>query len=365
MARILSVASAFPRHLASLEMSTFHAQRMSCRDDGEAEKVAKLYRRTGVDTRGSVLLEEPDSGDVTQTFYPPMKTDPDGPTTKERNERFVRDAPPLACQAAGEAIRKSGCSAGQITHVITVTCTGFNAPGVDIELIGQLGLPATTQRIQIGFMGCHALINAMRTARGLVAADADACVLICSVELCSLHYQYGYDVQRIVSGALFADGAAAMIVAGSEFVSADESAALGTIAATGSYLIPDSRDAMTWSIGDYGFQMTLEASVPGFVERNLPAYLEEWLGVQGETFESIGGWAVHPGGVRILQAVQTAIDLDATQLDVSRRVLREHGNMSSATLGVVLEEFERIGVPRPWLMLGFGPGLEVEVALVR
>ncbi|WP_081613931.1 type III polyketide synthase [Rhodopirellula sallentina] len=365
MARILSVASAFPPHLASMEMSTYYAQRMSCRDDGEAEKVAKLYRRTGVDTRGSVLLEQPDTGAITQSFYPPMTAEPQGPTTLDRNSRFAREAPPLACQAAGEAILQSGNTADQITHLVIVTCTGFNSPGVDIELIEQLGLAPTTQRIQIGFMGCHALINAMRTARGLVAADPEACVLICCVELCSLHYQYGYDVQRIVSGALFADGAAAMIVAGSQQSSAADSQSLGVIEATGSYLIPDSRDAMTWTIGDHGFQMTLAATVPGFVERYLPGFLDGWLRSHGESIDSIGGWAVHPGGVRILHAVETALHLDGTALETSRRVLREHGNMSSATLGVILAEFHRQGVPRPWLTLGFGPGLEVEVALLR
>ncbi|MCM2373402.1 type III polyketide synthase [Aporhodopirellula aestuarii] len=365
MARIFSVASALPPLQASLEMSTFHAQRMSCRSDDEAGKVAKLYRRTGVDSRGSVLLEEPTAGELTQTFYPPMQDDPQGPSTQDRNDRFAADAPPLACRAAAEAIRKSGCEATQVTHLVTVTCTGFNAPGVDIELIEQLGLPATTQRIQIGFMGCHALINAMRTARGLVAADPEACVLICCVELCSLHYQYGYDVQRIVSGALFADGAAALIVVGADCQPAADTTPIASIAATGSYLIPNSRDAMTWTIGDHGFRMTLEACVPGLVESNLKEYLQGWLAKNNETFDSIGGWAVHPGGVRILQAVETAIDLDPAKLDVSRSVLREHGNMSSATLGVVLERFESTGVPRPWLILGFGPGLEVEVALVR
>jgi len=380
-ARILSVASATPPLQADLALSTHHAERMSCRTEAQAGKVRKLYRRTGVETRGSVLLEKSDLGTVTQTFYPPLSNDPSGPTTARRNARFSSEAPALAWKASSDALRRSGVEPDRVTHLITVTCTGFHAPGIDVHLIDRLGLPITTERIQIGFMGCHALINALRTARGLVAAESDACVLICCVELCSLHYQYGYDAQRIVSGAIFADGAAGVIVVGSDFGTSGPAPpnpiapTMGEIAATGSCLVPDSRDAMSWAIGDHGFEMTLDASVPGLIEKHLPAFLKAWLAKQGlakqglakhgDTLDSIGGWAVHPGGVRILQSVETALGLDPTRLEISRDVLRKHGNMSSATLGVVLGEFQSQSIPRPWLMMGFGPGLEIEVALIR
>ncbi len=365
MASLLSIASAVPRYHADRQLSTTQAQRMSCRTEREANTVEKLHRRTGVDTRGSVLLEEPTPGATTQSFYDALNVDARGPSTRTRNDRFAIEAPRLAIAAAGRAMQLSGCQAEQITHLVTVTCTGFCAPGIDIDLIEQLGLPATTQRIQVGFMGCHALINACRTARGLVAAEPAACVLVASVELCSLHYQYGYDAQRIVSGSLFADGAAAAIVAGRRFVDHHGHSEMGEISATGSCLIPGSRDAMSWLIGDHGFEMTLRSSVPALIQANLAGYLEGWLAEQDLTVESIGGWAVHPGGVRIVDAVEKSLGLPAESLDISRDVLRRHGNMSSATLGFVLEEFVRCDVPRPWLMLGFGPGLEIEVALIR
>lgn len=365
LARLLSVASAFPALQADLQLSTAHAQQMSCSTPAEAIKIEKFYRRTGVETRGSVLLEEPTAGTVSQSFYQPLCDDQRGPTTHTRSERFASDAPPLAIEAAVAAIQRSGCEASQITHLITVTCTGFRAPGVDIELITGLGLPATTQRIQVGFMGCHALINALRVARGLVAAEPDACVLIVSVELCSLHYQYGYDTQRIVSGSIFADGASASIIVGDSWETKNQHQPIGEIAATGSCLIPNSQEAMTWLIGDHGFEMTLAASVPGLIEANLAEYLNGWLAEQGESVDSIGGWAVHPGGTRILVAVQNALGLAQERLQISYDILRRHGNMSSATLGVVLEDFVAAEMPRPWLMLGFGPGLEIEVALIR
>lgn len=338
---------------------------MSCRTEREASTVEKLHRRTGVETRGSVILEEQSPGIVTQSFYNALSVDDHGPSTRIRNDRFAVEAPRLAHTAASRAIELAGCRAEQITHLVTVTCTGFHAPGIDIDLIEQLGLPATTQRIQVGFMGCHALINAFRTARGLVAADPAACVLVASVELCSLHYQYGYDAQRIVSGSLFADGAAGAIVVGSQFPTRVARDATPAIAATGSCLIPDSRDAMSWIIGDHGFEMTLRSSVPVLIETHLAGFLKPWLAERGLSVDTIGGWAVHPGGVRIVDAVQKSLDLPVESLSISLEILRRHGNMSSATLGFVLEEFVRSNVPRPWLMLGFGPGLEIEVALVR
>lgn len=241
----------------------------------------------------------------------------------------------------------------------------FRAPGIDIELIDQLKLPITTERVQVGFMGCHGAINGLRAASGLVAANPAANVLMCSVELCSLHYQYGYDPDRIVSGALFADGAAGLVLNLGSSSASSVPSPLGTVAATGSSLVPDSRDAMTWKIGNHGFEMTLSAKVPALIEEHLTTFLEPWLAKQGESLDSIAGWAVHPGGSRILSAVETSLQLDGETLSVSRGVLSEHGNMSSATMLFILQRFAAIGKPKPWLMLGFGPGLEIEVALIR
>lgn len=365
MAHLLSVASAVPSLQADRELSTTQAQRMSCRTEREASTVEKLHRRTGVDTRGSVILDELTPGVVTQSFYDALSADDHGPSTRARNDRFAVEAPRLAGSAATLAIEQADCTAEQITHLVAVTCTGFQAPGFDVDLIEQLGLPLTTQRIQIGFMGCHALINAFRTARGLAAAEPAACVLVASVELCSLHYQYGYDAQRIVSGSLFADGAAGAIVVGPHFPTHASRDGLPEIAATGSCLIPDSRDAMSWLIGNHGFEMTLRPSVPTLIESHLAEFLVDWLAQQDLCVADIGGWAVHPGGVRIVEAVQKSLGLTDQNVRISLGILRRHGNMSSATLGFVLEEFARSQVPRPWLMLGFGPGLEIEVALIR
>jgi predicted naringenin-chalcone synthase len=137
------------------------------------------------------------------------------------------------------------------------------------------------------------------------------------------------------------------------------------VEASGSFLVPHSSDAMTWRIGDHGFLMTLSAQVPGLIEEHLEAFLSDWLAQRGETVESIGGWATHPGGPKILTSVEQSLQLDPEALRLSRSVLSDHGNMSSATMLFILERFALNSIPKPWLMLGFGPGLEIEVALIR
>tara|TARA_R110002049_G_scaffold27321_2_gene94030 strand:- start:110714 stop:111805 length:1092 start_codon:yes stop_codon:yes gene_type:complete len=361
-AAILGLGIAAPTHRIGLEAATKYAEMMSCSEPTQSRKVEAVYRRSGVQHRGSVLLEESIGGSISQSFYHAATSPEDrGPSTCSRSQRYQEEAPILAESSASQALQASGITADEITHLVTVSCTGFSAPGIDIALIDELGLPPTTQRVQVGFMGCHGAINGLRAAQGLVAADPRARVLMCSVELCSLHYQYGYDSDRIVSGALFADGSASVVLAADE---SDETS-VGCVAATGSCLVPESRDAMTWVIGNYGYEMTLRATVPGLIEEQLEGFLTPWLAEQGHTIDSIGGWAVHPGGARILTAVETALELDPSELAVSRSVLADHGNMSSATMLFILERFAAEKRPKPWLMLGFGPGLEIEVALIR
>lgn len=374
---MLSVGVAVPPFCVGNEASAKFAEQMSCSTERESRKVAALYRRTGIEHRGSVLFDENPEAEIVNSFYPPATSPTDrGPGTKSRSDRYAVEAPLLAIASAKDALSKSGLSAGEITHLVTVSCTGFSAPGVDIRLIDELGLPATTQRVQVGFMGCHAAINGLRVCRGLLAADPDAKVLLCSVELCSLHYQYGYNPDRIVSGALFADGSASVVLQSTadlikpdkdEDSSCQDSCGhgIGQVVATGSCLVPDSRDAMTWRIGDTGYEMTLSARVPGLIEDNLEQYLSGWLADQGETIQSIQGWAVHPGGSRILTATRDALGLRDDDLATSRGVLNDHGNMSSSTMLFILNRFAKANRPKPWVMLGFGPGLEIEVALIR
>jgi predicted naringenin-chalcone synthase len=248
-----------------------------------------------------------------------------------------------------------------VKHLVTVSCTGFNAPGVDYRLIRRLGLPAEVARTHVGFMGCHALLNGMRVARAIVEAESSACVLLCAVEVCSLHFQYGWDISQIVVNALFADGAAAMVIV-PEAVRLENRAF--SILANGSTILPDCEDAMSWRIGDHGFMMTLSQRVPELIATHVGPWLRDWLARQDLAIDSVGSWAVHPGGPRILSAFGEAAGLDRSMLEPSYRVLVEHGNMSSPTIAFILERLRMLKAPRPCVAIAFGPGLAVEAALL-
>jgi predicted naringenin-chalcone synthase len=344
-----------PRRIVQAEAAAI-ARQYSCETPDHERVFNAIYWGTGVETRHSVVLES-SNGELglRQSFYGDSS-----PTTGERMRRYEQEAGALAVAAAGNALFDSQVAPETVTHLITVSCTGFYAPGFDLALIKQLGLSAGIARTQVGFMGCHGALNALRVARAYVAADPAACVLVCAVEMCSLHHQYGWNAEKVVANALFADGAGAIVVKGGQ------ARAVGSpeIVAAGSTVIPESEDAMSWRIGDHGFEMTLSTRVPVLIAANLRAWLDGWLKSHGLTVPAIGSWAVHPGGPRILAAVGEALTLDRHALTVSHAVLAEYGNMSSPTVLFILERMRNTRCPRPWVALGFGPGLAVEALLM-
>jgi predicted naringenin-chalcone synthase len=325
--------------------------------------IPALYRRAGVRKRHSVVLQRAEGEPLArQSLYRPTRGAGDGgPTTGERMRAYEREAPPLLLRACGRAIDDAALDPARITHLVTVSCTGFDAPGSDARIIAELGLQRTVQRTHVGFMGCHGALNGLRVAASFAGADPDAHVLVGAVELCTLHFYYGWDAEKIVANSLFADGAGALVGTGGN----GHDRAGWRLQANGTYLMPDSADAMTWKIGDHGFHMTLSAQVPGLIREHLAAWMHSWLAGAGLTLDQIATWAVHPGGPRILDATGEALGLPSGALAVSRDVLREFGNMSSATLLFILERLRREGASRPCVAVGFGPGMVVETALWR
>jgi len=359
---ILGLGTAVPAHTMSQDESAALARKVICQTDQQARVLTGLYQKAGVKNRYTVLPHE------IALNYTPEKIDASsslatetvlGPTTAERMQFFAEHAAPLAHQAAARALSESGIDRRGITHLVTVCCTGFAAPGVDVELIDALELRPTTERIQVGFMGCHGAINGLRVAQALTTADAAARVLFCAVELCSLHYRFNWDPPRMVANALFGDGAAAIVGAGGEA----QHPGKWTVIATGSCLLPDSKDAMTWRIGDHGFEMTLAASVPDLIRQHLRSWLAAWLDEHGHSIESVGSWAIHPGGPRILHACGEALGLAREQFAVSEEVLAQFGNMSSPTVLFILDRLRKRQAPLPCVSLAFGPGLAAEAVL--
>ena len=356
---LLGIGTALPKNLIAQTDAAEIAKTFCFGGEEQVRLLPTLYRRTLVQKRGSVLLDEANGSGPKQSFFPPAADRSDlGPTTRQRMERYVQEAGPLALEAARRAFDEAKLPPRRISHLVTVSCTGFSAPGVDFELIQGLGLSPTIARTHVGFMGCHGAVNGLRVASAFAEADPRARVLLCAVELCSLHFRYGLQPEKMVANALFADGAAAAVASGGR------SQGAWCVSATGSCLFPDSEQDMSWRVGDHGFEMTLSSRVPNLIAAHLRPWLEQWLRRQRITMRSVRSWAVHPGGPRILNSVVEALKLPESALLVSREVLAQCGNMSSPTILFILERLRREKAPRPCVALGFGPGLVVEGALL-
>ncbi len=240
---------------------------------------------------------------------------------------------------------------GAITHLIVASCTGFTAPGLDFDIMQDAGLAASIERTIVGFMGCFAAVNALKLARHIVRSEAHAKVLVVNLEISSLHLQEQWELEKMLSFLLFGDGCGACLVSAEPI-----GLALDHFHAT---VIPRSAELITWHIGDQGFQMHLSGQVPGRIRRWLREHGAAMLG--NRTAHDIPLWAVHAGGRSILDAVQHGLALPPDALRFSRDVLRDFGNMSSATLVFVLERILRSShATGDGMAMAFGPGLTVE-----
>jgi len=310
----------------------------------------RMAERAGIEHRFSCLCPSEggsfaidDAGFYTRGAFP---------STGARMRAYEAQATNLALRAIeGLEIDPAG-----ITHLIVASCTGFTAPGLDQLVAERLGLPDSIERTMIGFMGCYAAVPALRAARHIVRSEPEARVLVLNLELCTLHLQETSDLETVLSFMLFGDGAAACLV----------SAEPGGIALDGfrAQRLPETQELITWRIGDQGFDMHLSGQVPPAIAAALRAErarnAEGWL---GDT-EGLH-WAVHAGGRTVLDAVEQGLELAPDALSHSRSVLREIGNVSSATLPHVLSRLLQSGAKGPGLAMAFGPGLSAETFRFR
>lgn len=312
----------------------------------------RMVDRSGIFHRHSVLPREELSPEPTarDCFYAPGRF----PTTARRMQAYARHAPDLAMRAI-EALNLAG-QGQRLTHLVVASCTGFTAPGLDQILARRLRLRGDLQRSLVGFMGCSAAVPALRIARDAVLADSAARVLVVNLELCSLHLQETDDLEQALMFLLFGDGSSAALV-----TAEPSGIALHDFRAA---LIPDSEAMITWHIGNDGFDMTLSGKVPGKIVQTLRAELarEDGAGLlRGEGTQAIDLWAVHGGGRTILDAVEAGFALDPQALQLSRKVLAECGNMSSATVMFVLQRMlEKAVSGTRGLAMAFGPGVTAE-----
>ncbi|MEM0913741.1 MAG: type III polyketide synthase [Planctomycetota bacterium] len=358
-AGVLGLGVALPAHRLDQSRAATHAADRSAQNAKQRAVVERLYARSGIERRPVVLGEFVGDDDAPLLSRPSDANDP-GPTTAARLARYRQHAPGLAERAGRAALDRAGVPPERVTHLVTASCTGFHAPNVDIALIDRLGLPRSTRRTHVGYMGCHAALNALRVADALARVEPDAVVLVVAVEVCSIHLAYGWDAQAMVSNALFGDAAAAAVV------STDRPAdAPFTLIDQTSAVLPDTHDAMTWAITDHGFRMSLSNRVPDLIRGTLKPVVDEMLACHGLSVGKIDHWAIHPGGPNIITAVGDALALDDDDLASSRGVLRELGNLSSPTVLVLLDRIaEATTTGQRCVVLAFGPGLTIEAALL-
>ncbi|MDZ7658882.1 type III polyketide synthase [Fodinibius sp.] len=325
--------------------------------------IHRIYSKSGINKRHTVIPDFNANGDPRFFFQE------DGtlnvPSTGDRNELYTQKAKELFVETARQTIADNPfVDRDDITHVITVSCTGFFAPEPGFEIIQKLGLSTSTQRFHLGFMGCFAAFPAMKMAKAFCESQPDANVLIVCLELCTIHLQPSEVTDNLISASVFADGAAGAII-NSNKSQENNSFELSQFATS---IAQDSEKDMAWTIGDTGFDMVLSTYVPDIIKSNLAQSIQPLLEDYQLTANDIHHWALHPGGRAILDKVQQSFNLVDDQLLPSRNVLANYGNMSSATILFVLKDLLNRPASKKQeavLAMAFGPGLTIESGLLQ
>jgi predicted naringenin-chalcone synthase len=358
LAKIISIATAVPayQHKQGSLLSFMEAAYGA----GEKEKriLSYLYSHSGIDTRYSVI---PDFTLPTEEweFFPRTKDLEPFPNLDHRMDWFNKHALPLSLESATKCIN-GYADKEDITHLITVSCTGMSAPGLELQLLEAMGLNTNTSRTAVNFMGCYAAIHGLKMAADIANANKEAKVLVVCTELCSLHFQKAFTEDTITAPLLFADGSAAVLVCGDN----DErkGVRLGSFYAE---VMKDAKDSMTWKLSSLGFVMTLASDVPDIFRADIGQLKDRAIARAGLKNEDVKHWCIHPGGKRILEALQKGLNLAPADLAASYWILKNYGNMSSATVLFVLQEmWDKLPVNAPTFTAAFGPGLTMESVIL-
>jgi len=323
----------------------------------EERKLRAVFRLSGIKSRHSVIPDYQYEDDSKWNFYPPVSSEKDV-STMERMQLFQKTAFPLMEQALVPVFDKHDRQT--FTHLITVSCTGMYAPGMDIQLIKSYELSPFIERTSIQFMGCFAAINALKTANHICKSDENAKVLIVCLELCTIHFQSNYSEDNLLANTIFGDGAAGVVV------SNKAEGAKFSIEGFKSLVDGNSENEMAWHIGNHGFEMKLSAYVPDVIESKIKELADQLIENYKLSFDDIHHFAIHPGGKRILEAVEKGLSLNAEVNEIAFEVFQKYGNMSSPTILFVLEELaNKAQAGERTLGFAFGPGLSMESILLK
>ncbi|WP_317195633.1 type III polyketide synthase [Pontibacter aydingkolensis] len=360
---ICAIGTANPPHkIPQMQVADFMAEALQF-DEQETRKLKALYRVSGIGQRYSVL-EDYTRQNGEFTFYPNTPTLEPFPTVQQRMELYRNHAVNLSEDAVRRCLEQSPVTLPELTHLITVSCTGMYAPGLDIELVERLQLSSCVQRTAVNFMGCYAAFNAIKLADSICRANPEAKVMLVCTEICTIHFQKHAQQDHLVSNALFGDGAAAVLMQG--LPCQEVCLELQSFHCD---LAPAGKRDMAWHIGDTGFEMTLSSYVPDLIKKGIKELTERLLQGLKTTTKEISLFAIHPGGRRILEVIEQELGMTRNDNRFAYQVLRDFGNMSSATVLFVLKALMDSLTPKeqdePILSFAFGPGLTLESMLLK
>ena len=328
----------------------------------------KIYSGSGIEFRHSVLAEFDNEDSPTNVLFHPSNHHPALPVS-ERMNLFEHHAAELCLTAVKECFENfTSLVPSDVTHLITFSCTGMFAPGLDIQLLEKLNLKNNIERTSINFMGCYAGINALKTANHICRSQPDAVVLLAGVELCTLHYQKNAKQDQVIANAIFADGASACVVSAKK-CQAKNKTVIFCLLNFYSEVESSGKEEMVWRIGNFGFDLRLSAYVPMLIKKSIHSLTEKLFAKANITKQDIAYYALHPGGKKILEACEDALHITKEQNKISYDVLRENGNMSSVTIFFVLKEYLKVlsqnDAGKKILACAFGPGLTMEAMIAE
>ncbi|MFL5764443.1 MAG: type III polyketide synthase [Bacteroidia bacterium] len=355
MSKIISIGTAVPQHRTP-QPAILEFMHAAYDNEVASRKLNVLFNNSGISSRYSVVPDF-DKNRRQHVFF---NGTPSKATVQDRLDVFKERAVPLAISAIDDSFNKLGSTVLEfgVTHLITVSCTGLYAPGLDAELMGRLKLPNDIFHTSVNFLGCNAAFHALKIADMITKSDSAAKVLVVCVELCTIHFQPKDDHDNLLSNTIFGDGAAAVII------TADDNRQKG-VSVKGFYsvLLDKGKDLMGWNITPRNFEMILDAGIPALIGDEVNSLVVKASSKMNISPGEIQAWAIHPGGKKILDVISDKLHLKETDIASSYKVLNEYGNMSSPTVLFVLNDLLERNVKGNIFSIGFGPGLSIETAL--
>ncbi len=362
MSKIISIGTATPTFRHRQEDILHFMQNVYALNEVEKRKLKFLYHQSGIGYRYSPIADYSLPANE-WTFYPEAENLEPFPDLEYRMKWYDKTATPLSLKAIDDCI-DTKIDNQQVTHLITVSCTGMSAPGLDLRIMEAMKLPNTIFRTSVNFMGCYAAIHGLKLADAICKNDESANVLVVCTELCTLHFQKENTADNLASSLLFGDGSAAALITHDN--NPNQGLKMNSFYSEVGF---SGAEHMSWQLSSKGFLMSLSGYIPELIEQDFNGFLQNALQHAGINENEINHWCIHPGGKRILSVIEKSTNISNKDLQPSYSVLNEYGNMSSATILFVLKEiFASIKSPKPSgekiFGAAFGPGLTMETFIL-